>query len=324
MRYATALAALAYHAVRPGAYVASLLPGSLHAGKRAHRAIASLRAMAIDERFARATLESSWRSKLLHRHVSQLSGTSLQAFLESCIEYDGAVTLTELSAETRPLIFATPHYGVPIVGFIAASYFLRGCKVLKLFYDKNRYGAQLEPFFERAGIRASALLGGFAGIKAAARALERHECLALLPDAFDDVNQTVVIPFLNRLLRVAAGTAFLSRRSRALIVPAFAAPRTGFGLRVTFSEPIDPERVITDDESQALFTLTHLLFSRFEAQLRLAPEHWRYWETLPHVSTPSEVSAPFDAPQLLGALKAKFRALPPAVQNIPELELLLQ
>jgi len=70
--------------------------------------------------------------------------------------------------------------------------------------------------------------------------------------------------------------------------------------------------------------VTHLLFSRIEEQLRLAPEHWRYWETLPYVSTALDTLAGLDGPQLMRTLKAKFYALPEAVQDIPELELLLE
>ena len=123
-------------------------------------------------------------------------------------------------------------------------------------------------------------------MRASLRALERGECVAILPDAFDDIAQTLVVPFFNRLLRVASGTACLALRSGALIVPAFAMPRRDFGLTIHIDRPIDPCRVVAEDEAQAIFLVTRLIFARIEEQLRFAPEHWRYWDTLPRVSTP--------------------------------------
>jgi hypothetical protein len=45
---------------------------------------------------------------------------------------------------------------------------------------------------------------------------------------------------------------------------------------------------------------------------------------LPQVSTPLGAPVPLDGHQLIETLKAKFHALPPAVRDIPELELLLE
>ena len=311
-------------AVRPAAGLASpLLPEGLHPGKRAHRVITALQASAVGREFPRTMLEAVVRSHLLKRNVSRFRGAELRAFCEKNVDYSGAFTPAQVLAETRPLIFATPHYGAPLVGCVALAHLMHGRKMLKAFYDKERYGAELGPFLERGGLQAAASLGGLAGVRTALRALARGESLAILPDAFDHIEQTLVVPFFGRLLRVASGSAFLALRARALIVPAFAVPRRKFGLCVTFGTPIDPARISADDESQALFTLTHLLFARIEKQLRLAPEHWLYWGALPQVSTPLG-AVPLADPQLIDALKAKFRALPPAVQDIPELELLLE
>jgi lauroyl/myristoyl acyltransferase len=314
-----------YRLTRPAACIASALtPELMHPGKRAKNAAASLQITIADRQFTQALLESSYRCYWLHKHVSRLRSSPLHDFLADRVEYDGAITPGEIQREARPVILATPHYGEPMVGAVAMAHLLGDEKTLNIFYDRERHGEHLQPFFEGAGLKADTLFSGLAGVRAALRALSRGECLALLPDAFDDIDQTVVVPFYGRLLRVASGTAFLALRANALIVPAFAVPSTRLGLRITFGAPIDPARVAAEDESQALFTLTHLLFSRIEAQLSTAPQHWRYWEILPHVSTPLGTSVPIDGPQLLQALKAKFHALPPAVQDIPELELLLE
>ena len=325
MKCAGLLAELVYRAVPPAACVASpLLPESLHPGERAQRSIREMGAAPGHARFARELLISAGRSYLLQRHMSKLTADALAAFIGRNVDHDGAIDPDTLLEERRPLIFATPHYGAMMVGCVAVAHLLRPRKALNLFFDKKRHGSKLGAFFERAGMPPATLLGGLAGIRSALRALERGESLAILPDAFDDIDRTLVVPFFGRMLRVASGTASLALRSRALIVPSFATPRRDFGVRITFGAPIDACRVQADDEQQAIFTVTHLLFSRIEAQLRLAPQHWRYWEMLPHVSTPLDALAGLDDAQLLRTLKSRFHALPEAVQDIPELELLLE
>ena len=195
---------------------------------------------------------------------------------------------------------------------------------LNVFFDKARHGSSLAAFFERAGIQASAQHGGLSGVRASLRALERGECVAILPDAFEDIAQTLVVPFFNRLLRVASGTACLALRSGALIVPAFAMPRRDFGLTIHIDRPIDPCRVVAEDEAQAIFLVTRLIFARIEEQLRFAPEHWRYWDTLPRVSTPLGPCIELDDSQLMLAIESRLYRLPPGARDIPELELLLR
>jgi len=232
------LAELIYRAVRPAACVASpLLPEEFNPGKRAYRSIREMGVSPANRRFARDVLISACRASLLKRHVSQLTTHQLTAFIGRHVDYDGAIEAERLFEEPRPLIFATPHYGAITVACAAAAHLLRQRKVLNVFFDKERHGLKLGAFFESAGIQASTLLGGLAGIRTALRALERGECLAILPDAFDDIDRTLVVPFFSRLLRVASGTASLALRSSALIVPAFAAPRHDFGLRITLALP---------------------------------------------------------------------------------------
>lgn len=319
------LARLCYRAIGPVARAASrILPESAHPGLRAYRVVASLGLAPGRSLFAAATLESFLRSVLLQRHVASLSATELGQFADSCIEYAGPITPKTLSEEPRPIIFATPHYGAPVVALVAGAQLLQHRRPLNVFFDKARHGPALARFLEQAGIQASAQHGGLGGVRSSLRALERGECVAILPDAFDDIAQTLVVPFFNRLLRVASGTAYLALRSGALIVPTFALPRGDFGLTVHIDQPIDPCRVVAEDEAQAVFMVTRLMFARIEDQLRFAPEHWRYWDTLPQVSTPLGPCTDLDDSQLMLAIESRLNALPHDVRNIPELELLLQ
>lgn len=314
----------AYRMARPlAALTARALPQRSNAGLRAYGIVADLGLAPGREAFAAAVWESFFRSLLLQRHLASLDCAQLHDFANRFVAFEGPMAPPRLFEESRPLIFATPHYGAPLAALVVSAQLLRGRRSLNVFYDKRRHGERLHVFFARAGIQTHGQLSGLSGIRTSLRALERGECLAILPDAFDDIAQTLVVPFFNRLLRAASGAAFLALRSGALIVPTFATPEKQFGLRVLTAEPIEPARAASMDEAQAIFLLTRLLFARIEEQLRFAPEHWRNWEALPQVSTPLGVPADLSDSKLLLALEARLRALPPALQSIPELELLL-
>jgi lauroyl/myristoyl acyltransferase len=324
MSLTRALIRWAYRAARPlAAMAARALPQRCNPGLRAYGIVTDLGLAPGRETFAAAVLESFLRSLLLQKHLASLDPAGLHDFATRYVVFEGPMAPPRLFEESRPLIFATPHYGAPLAALVVSAQLLRGRRTLNVFYDKRHHGERLQIFFARAGIRTHGQLSGLSGIRTSLRALERGECVAILPDAFDDIAQTLVVPFFDRLLRAASGTAFLALRSGALIVPTFATPEKRFGLRVLAGEPIEPARAGSLDETQAIFLLTRLLFARIEEQLRFAPEHWRNWEALPQVSTPLGLRSELNDSQLLIALEARLRALPPALQSIPELELLL-
>jgi len=306
------------------AQASAWLPERWHAGKRACTALRALRDAPSGPYFARAVLESRWRSRLLHSHVLTLTRAGLREFLEHRVCFEGAAYAQPLLEGPRPVILAAPHYGAAPVGFLAAVHRLKQRRPVNLFYDTSRPSRRLNLLLERGGVDVSRLLGGFTGVVGAMRALARNEYLVMMPDVFDDIAHTFAVPFFGRMLRVAPGTAFFSLRTHAWVVPVFAAPAERLGLRVTIGRPIDPLRFTTFDEPQALFMLTRALFAAFERELRRTPEHWHNWETFPRVST--AVAAPGrledDAP--LRLIRDKCRASPRLLHDIPELELLVK
>lgn len=315
---------LLYRAIDPAAELAArALPPQRNPGKRAYRVVAELGLAPGRHAFARGVIASFMQALVLQRYLAAVDEAALQKFIHEQVVFEGPMAPPRLFEEPRPLIFATPHYGATLAALPVSLELLRGRRVLSIFHDKLLNGAFLRQHFLRAGLEQANQLSGLSGVRNALRALERGECVAILPDAFEDIAQTVVVPFFDRLLRVACGTAFLALRSGAFIVPVFAMPRRSFGLRVLLGEPIDPRRIDRADEAQALFVLSRLLFARIEEQLRFAPEHWRNWEVLPQVSTALGARFGASESQLLLALEARLRALPPPLQNIPELEWLL-
>ena len=298
--------------------LSGLLPRPLHAGKRVNHALREVRDASRGRWLERRVLESRWQSFVLQRYVLGLDRDALDRFFEDSVRYDGSTWPLD---ERRPLILAAPHYGAAPVGFLAAVHRMRRRRPVHLFVDAENRARQLARLFDGAGVDVSQLHSGFAGSIAALRALRRGECLIMMPDVFDDFARTLVVPFYGRLLRVAAGTAFLALRSGALVVPVLATAGRRLTLDVRVDTAIDARR-FSGDDSQKIFALTHALFARFESAFRATPEHWHGWEKLPAVSTAIDPAYRLDYDEPLQVLRAKCESLPHLVQEIPELDLI--
>jgi lauroyl/myristoyl acyltransferase len=295
-----------------------------HPGWRVCRALHGLRDAPSGPYFARAVLASRWRCALLMRYVLQLTRPQLRTFLEDSVSYEGAAYAQHVFNGGRPVILAAPDYGAAPVGFVAAVHRLSGRRALNLFHDAARPAPRLMMLLERGGVDATAFPGGFSGVLAAVRALMRNEYVVMMPDTYDDVANTLAVPFFGRMMRVAAGTAYFALRTSAWLVPVFAVPSRKLGVHVTIGRPIDPNRFAPLEQSQAIFMLNRALFTSFEREIRRAPEHWNRWETFPCISAPVEPPGRLEEDAPLRLLRDKCEASPHLLQDVPELELLVR
>ena len=319
------LTARAYSAVSVANATAAVLTRKrFHRGWRVCRALNPIRDAPGGPYFARALVASRWRCALLLRYVSQLTRPQLRTFLEDRVAYEGAAYAQHVFNGSRPVILVAPHYGPAPIGFVAAVHRLSGRRAVNLFFDTTRSSPRMTLLFERSGVDATTLLPGFPGVLAAVRALARNEYLVMMPDEYEDIAQTLAVPFFGRMLRVAAGTAFFALRTNAWIVPVFAAPTRQLGVHVTVGRPIDPARFVGIEESQAIFLLNRILFATFEREIRRAPEHWHLWEAFPQMSTAIDPPGRLEEDAPLRLLRDKCEYSPHLLQDVPELEMLVK
>lgn len=312
----------AYAAAGPLAFVLSpLLPSSIHPGRRARRILANLPGPGVrtDARFERAVLTSQWRSALLLEYLRRLPDAELLAFLDSDVHVEGDIPLAAPSGARRPVILVTPHYGACVVGCLCVARRLRDQRRLSVYYSQSSRNSGITELLQRAGVQPATLLSGLGGAAHALEALEQGGCVAMMPDVYLDVADTVAVPFLGRWLRAAGGAAFLALRSGAWLVPAYAFPGSRMGITLRCSPPIDPASATSGDDAQDIFSLTCRLFADIERVLRRAPEHWLQWEQLPLISTPLDLPRSADIPDMLHALEKRCRAFPALIHHIPEL-----
>lgn len=310
------LAGAAMSASPLAAELAGFVPARWHPGKRVNEALAGVRDASRGHWLERSVVESRWLSVVLYRYVLGLGRDELHTFFEDRVRYDGSTWPLD---ERRPLILAAPHYGAAAVGFLAAVHRMHRRRPVNLFFHDEGGARRVVGFFDRAGFDVSQLHGGVSGSVAALRALRRGECLIMMPDECGTDARTLVVPFFGRLMRVAAGTAFLALRANAIVVPVFATAGSNLTLDVRVDTVIDARR-FSGDEQQRIFSLTHALFMRFESVFRSSPEHWRGWESFPGVSAAIDPAYRLDYDEPLRVLRAKCETLPYLVQEIPELD----
>lgn len=305
-------------------HASALLPARLHPGKRACTALRDIPEAPNGPYFARAVLESRWRSRMMLSYLLGLSQPQVRRFLDERAEFEGAMPGAAMFDPTRPVILAAPHYGAAPVGYLAALRHFGARRPVNLFFDTDRTTPRITRLFELGGVDTNQLLGGFSGVLSAMRALDRKECLIMMPDAYDENSSTFAVPFFGRMLRVAAGTAFFALRNDAWIIPVFAAPLRHLGVRVTLGRPLDSRRFLAFDESQSIFALTRALFSSFDRELHRSPEHWHNWETFPRVSTAVTPPGRLDDDAPMRLLRDKCNGAPHLLADVPELELLMK
>jgi lauroyl/myristoyl acyltransferase len=301
------------------------MPASIHPGRRACQSLARIpatRAWATKE-LARSVLASRWRSALLLQHIRSLSGRELKTFLDSHVQVYGVQRFVQACATRRPLILATLHTQASVLACLAAAQRLAAERRFAILYQQTARSAGLAALMSQAGLEVT-LLSGLGGIVRALELLKEGGCIATMPDAFLDVEDTLAVPFLGRWLRVAGGLTYLAHRSEALILPSYARTQRGPIVRIEVGRPIDARSHASTDARQSTFTLTASLFAELEQRVARAPEHWLYLDRLPRLSTPMELPRNAASSELLAAIATRCRASPGLLRRVPALAQLIQ
>jgi lauroyl/myristoyl acyltransferase len=304
--------------------ISPLAPRRVHPGRRACLALEdiSFSRTTADARLAAAILAARWRSALLLTQARQLSAAKLQRFLDSQVRFEGDTAFARTLATPRPVILATPHSGASLIACLAAVRRFRRERHFGVLYQHTARNAGIPAMFQRAGAKAT-LLSGVGGVVRALEILQHGGCIATMPDVFDEIIETLAVPFFGRWLRVAAGPALLAQRSGGLILPGYVITERGPAVCARVNEPIDSRDFDSGDARQDIFALTCRMFAELERRLLQAPEHWLYWDKLPRVSTPLECAAGVELSDLAGALARRCRAFPGLLHRVPELAPLL-
>lgn len=202
--------------------------------------------------------------------------------IDSMVDIQNGEHISSALSEGKGLIVLTAHYGN--WELLARKLVIMGYKVNVIARDSDDPGMTgiTERIREDGGYRVfdrdQPIIGAF-------RALKNNEILGILPDQNDA--DGIFVDFFGRPSKTAAGTAVLSLKSGAPIVPVFA--RRVKGGRYLAKVYPRIEFAPSGDHDRDVHNLTGLVNAAIEREVRSNPSQWLWlhdrWKLSPPVST---------------------------------------
>lgn len=220
--------------------------------------------------------------------ISCMRGLSRDEFLRlvsaaDCSDYR---PLDEsLADDGRGLVLAIPHHGHFVLSIIAAAERLRQNRRVSIFYESPAAQSS-NAIFDAAhgclfgeGGAVSIIHNTRAGLIQAIRELRAGQVVIIMPDVYRNQEETWQIPFCGGHRNAMLGTAVLSRRTGAKVVPMVSRVgaslfdfATQFG---TLPTPVDPPSdPVTEVYSD--YTVTAAIFASMEIAMLDQLYAWQY------------------------------------------------
>jgi lauroyl/myristoyl acyltransferase len=222
---------------------------------------------------------------LISRQVRRLSSsTNVRTVLR--MDVSDYTRLYRLPNDGRGLLLATPHHGHYIFSIVAAAERLSASRDVLVFYGNPETHAGNEIFdrlhqhlFSREGSRVTVIHDTRAGLARALRGLQNGAAVIIMPDAFKNEHDTLLIPFCGRPMNVMLGTAALARKTNARILPMTSRPTdNGLGFASVFGEVIEPTApdLPAEDILHGDYRVTLQMFEQFESVMATSLLHWQF------------------------------------------------
>jgi len=239
----------------------------------------------LSEAERRDLIKRHWRARFQSElERIQLNGMPQRELLEYCrtrVEVAGEENLRAARESTQPVIFFTPHYGSFAIAVMRVIMDIEQHKTLSLFYDPpdvNPTTTIYQGLIERLGCNTKILFNDKTAVLKGLRALKHGNALGIMPDVYDFNMGMMYVPFFGRLAVAMGGTAFFALKSNALLIPLYCQRSSRGQFTLTYDAPVELSR--TGNFNEDIYLTTARIFKRIEEQLRAAPEHWIYWESL--------------------------------------------
>ena len=222
------------------------------------------------------------------------------------------------------VIVAIPHHAHYILSMTALAGRLGKHRPVNVFYGQPATHKGNEVFDRMHEVLFSPLASGVdimhdnrQGLAKAIKGLKNGEIVVIMPDAFQDEDATMMVPFLGRLMNTMLGTAILARKTGSWILPVVSklhrnrlAFMTHFGTRL--DHPAGSSGLPARQARIRDYAVTRDVFQQFEAAMRDEAYLWQHVrghfansamhlvdkEALPGMLEAMENAPPFRAPDL--------------------------
>ncbi|OHU87477.1 MULTISPECIES: lysophospholipid acyltransferase family protein [Pseudoalteromonas] len=241
-------------------------------------------------------------TQALYRSI--LKGSyDLEQYLDRQVSFSNEEYWKACKAHSGPIIFVTPHYGPFAIGCMKICKELNGLKNVHAFYDppeKNSSTKSYKAIIGALGYNFAPIFNNNRGVIKALRALKQNQALTMMPDVFEINGQTIYVPFFSHLSCAMTGTAYLARKSSALIVHAYVKNSTFGRVVIDIEKPFKLKA--SENPEHDLYVQTCHSMSSLEEKLKKSPEHWVYLPDLSSRLTTKKLEASKEVEQLMDSL----------------------
>jgi KDO2-lipid IV(A) lauroyltransferase len=187
------------------------------------------------------------------------------------VKFEPAEIVEIAKVQGRPIVFATGHFGRWELGGIAVSELIKPSMIVYKQMNNHYFQDYLNESRERFRIRSVEKNGA---VKHLMKQLRRKDAIALLVDTNLSQKDGVIVDFFGRPTRTTATTAYLARKTNALIIPISIVTDDEENFIVKFAEPIEVAQ--SDNEEADILEATQKQAKALEVVVREYPHLW-FW-----------------------------------------------
>lgn len=175
------------------------------------------------------------------------------------------------SEQGRPIVFATGHFGRWELGGIVISQLIKPCMIVYKQMTNSYFQTYLNVSREKFRITSVEKHGA---VKHLIKQLRTNKAIALLIDTNLNKKDGVLVDFFGRPTRTTATTAFLARKTNALIIPVCIVTEDEETFKLIFSTPIEVNH--SDNEEADILEATQRQAYALQKMVKEYPHLW-FW-----------------------------------------------
>lgn len=215
---------------------------------------------------------------LVAEAIKRSDQESARAFITAADKTNYAAAEALIQSQTGVLV-AIPHHAHYILTMTALAARIGQQRKVKVFYASPKTNKGNSVFdqlhillFSDPAFGVEVIHNTRQGLIQALKGLKNGEIVFIMPDAFEDVTATMMLPFCGALIDVMLGTAILARKTGAWILP-LVSQTVGHGLAfgAHFGEPIHLRaRVGLNPEQERIsdYAVMRDVFAQFERMMK--------------------------------------------------------
>lgn len=211
--------------------------------------------------------------------LDSLPPKELADYIRRTVTVVGGEHLDAALERPEPVVAFGPHYGNFSIATLALILRSTPRKSVGLFFnppEKNPYAPRMSRLISSLESGAQILFNDRGGLMKAFRTLHKGGLIGIMPDVYDYGVGTIMVPFFGRFTFAMTGTAFLSSKYNATLLPLYCVRKGTDQYELQVDAPLPLSR--TGEMEEDVWNTTAAIFANMERHLRAAPEHWMYWD----------------------------------------------